>query len=54
VRAETVGMIGLSTLSFVDPVREVTIYATWREQDKNPAVPLFLDSIDQARREYAS
>jgi len=54
VRAETVGMIGLSTLSFVDPVPEVTIYATWREQDKNPAVPLFLDSIDQARREYAS
>ena len=54
VRAETVGMIGLSTLSFVDPVPEVTIYATWREQDNNPAVPLFLDSIDQARREYAS
>jgi DNA-binding transcriptional LysR family regulator len=54
VRAETVGMIGLSTLSFVDPVPEVTIYATWREQDNNPAVPLFLDSIDQAQREYAS
>jgi hypothetical protein len=31
----------------------VTIYATWREQDNNPAVPLFLDSIDQAQREYA-
>ena len=54
VRAETAGMIGLATLSFVDPVPEVTIYATWREQDTNPAVPLFLDTIDQARPEYAS
>jgi DNA-binding transcriptional LysR family regulator len=53
VRAETVGMIGLTTLSFIDPVPEVTIYATWREQDANPAVPLFLDAIDQARPEYA-
>ena len=54
VRAETVGMIGLATLSFVDPVPEVTIYATWREQETNPAVPLFLDTIDQARPEHAS
>ena len=53
VRAETVGMIGLATLSFIDPVPEVTIYATWRDQDANPAVPLFLDAIDQARPEYA-
>jgi DNA-binding transcriptional LysR family regulator len=53
VRAETVGMIGLATLSFIDPVPEVTIYATWREQDANPAVPLFLDAIDHARPEYA-
>jgi DNA-binding transcriptional LysR family regulator len=53
VRAETVGMIGLATLSFIDPVPEVTIYATWREQDANPAVPLFLDAIDKARPEYA-
>jgi DNA-binding transcriptional LysR family regulator len=53
VRAETVGMIGLATLSFIDPVPEVTIYATWRAQDANPAVPLFLDAIDQARPEYA-
>jgi len=54
VRAETVGMIGLATLSFVDPVPEVTIYATWREQETNPAVPLFLDTIDQARPEHAA
>ena len=54
VRAETVGMIGLATLSFVDPVPEVTIYATWREQETNPAVPLFLDTIDQARPVHAS
>jgi DNA-binding transcriptional LysR family regulator len=53
VRAESVGTIGLATLSFVDPVPEVTIYATWRERDANPAVPLFLDTIDQARPEYA-
>jgi DNA-binding transcriptional LysR family regulator len=53
VRAETVGMIGLATLSFTDPVPAVTIYATWRAQDVNPAVPLFLDAIDQARPEYA-
>ena len=54
VRAETVGMIWLATLSFVDPVPEVTIYATWREQETNPAVPLFLDTIDQARPVHAS
>jgi DNA-binding transcriptional LysR family regulator len=53
VRAETVGLIGLTALSLVGPVPEVTIYATWREQNANPAVPLFLDTIDQARREYA-
>jgi DNA-binding transcriptional LysR family regulator len=49
VRAESVGMIGLASLSFVDPVPEVTIYATWHERDENPAVPLFLDAIDQIR-----
>jgi DNA-binding transcriptional LysR family regulator len=54
VRAETMGMIGLATLSFVDPVPEVTIYATWREQETNPALPLFLDTIDQARPEHAA
>lgn len=54
VRAETVGMIGLATLSFVDPVPEVTIYATWREQETNPAVPLFLDTIDQVRPGHAA
>lgn len=48
VRAESVGMIGLSTLSFVDPVPEVTVYATWREPDHNPAVPLFLDAMERA------
>lgn len=53
VRAETVSMIGLATLSFIDPVPEVTIYATWRGQAVNPAVPLFLDAIDQARHEQA-
>ena len=53
VRAETAGTMGLAALSLVDPVPEVTIYATWREQDTNPAVPLFLDTIDQARPEYA-
>jgi DNA-binding transcriptional LysR family regulator len=52
VRAQTVGVLGLATLSLVDPVPEVTIYATWREQDANPAVPLFLDAIDQALPEY--
>jgi DNA-binding transcriptional LysR family regulator len=53
VRAETVDMMGLATLSFGDPVPGVTIYATWREQDANPAVPPFLDAIDRARPEYA-
>ena len=53
VRAESVNMVGLSTLSFVDPVPEVTVYATWREQDPNPAVPLFLDAMEEARTEYA-
>jgi DNA-binding transcriptional LysR family regulator len=53
VRAETVTMIGLATLSFVDPVPEVTVYATWREQDSNPAVPLFLSAVEEVRTEYA-
>ena len=48
VRAQSAGAMGLAALSFVDPVPEVTIYATWREQDANPAVPLFLDAVDQA------
>ncbi len=49
VRAETVRMIGLSTLSFVDPVPEVIVYATWRDQDANPAVPLFLSTVEEVR-----
>jgi hypothetical protein len=53
VRAETVTMIGLATLSFVDPVPEVTVYATWREQDSNPAVPLFLSAVEEVRTGYA-
>ena len=53
VRAETAGLIGLTALALADPVPEVTIYATWREGDANPAVPLFLDVIDQARPRYA-
>jgi DNA-binding transcriptional LysR family regulator len=53
VRAETVRMIGLATLSFVDPVPEVTVYATWREQDANPAVPLFLSTVEETRADRA-
>lgn len=53
VRAESVNMAGLCTLSFADPVPEVTVYATWREEDSNHAVPLFLDAMEQARPEYA-
>jgi DNA-binding transcriptional LysR family regulator len=53
VRAETVAMIGLSTLSFVDPVPEVTVYATWREQNSNPAVPLFLSAVEEVHAGYA-
>lgn len=49
VRAEAVGVTGLSTLSLPDPVPEVTVYATWREQDSNPAVPLFLSAVEEAR-----
>jgi DNA-binding transcriptional LysR family regulator len=49
VRAETVRVIGLATLSFVDPVPEVTVYATWRDQDANPAVPLFLSTVEETR-----
>jgi DNA-binding transcriptional LysR family regulator len=54
VRAESVSMAGLSTLSFVDPVPEVTVYATWRDSDANPAVPLFLDAMEEARPEYVA
>ena len=53
VRGETVRMIGLSTLSFVDPVPEVTVYATWRDQDANPAVPLFLSTVEEVRETCA-
>jgi DNA-binding transcriptional LysR family regulator len=53
VRAETVTMIGLSTLAFADPAPQVTVYATWREQDSNPAVPLFLSAVDEVRAGHA-
>jgi len=56
VRAEAVSMAGISTLSFVDTVPEVTVYATWRDADSNPAIPLFLDAMQeaaQARAEHA-
>lgn len=49
VRAQTVQMIGLSTVSFVDPVPEVTVYATWRDNEFNPTVPLFLSAMDEVR-----
>jgi DNA-binding transcriptional LysR family regulator len=52
VRAESVNMIGLSTLFFIDPIPEVTVYAVWRERDPNPAVPLLLDIMDEVRPEY--
>lgn len=53
VRAEAVSSIGLSTLSVVDPVPEVTVYATWPEQDSNPAVPLFLSAMEELRSGHA-
>jgi hypothetical protein len=34
-------------------VPEVTVYATWREQDSNPAVPLFLSAVEEVRTGYA-
>jgi DNA-binding transcriptional LysR family regulator len=52
-RAESVSPMGLSTLSFVDPVPAVTVYATWREHDANPAVPLFLSAVEEVRAQYA-
>jgi DNA-binding transcriptional LysR family regulator len=52
-RAESVALAGLSTLSFVDPVPQVTVYAIWRDQGLNPAVPLFLSAMEEARPEYA-
>lgn len=51
VRAESVSSPGLATLSFVDPVPQVTVHAIWRDQDLNPAVPLFLNTMEEARPE---
>jgi DNA-binding transcriptional LysR family regulator len=54
IRAETLTMLGLATLSCVDPVPEVTVYATWREEeDANPAVPLFLSTVEEVCAGYA-
>ena len=52
-RAESVSSAGLTTLRFVDPVPQVTVHAIWPERDRNPAVPLFLDALDEARPHYA-
>ena len=52
-RAECVAATGIATLSIVDPVPEVTVYAVWRDEDRNPALPMFLDTLDDARAEYA-
>ncbi|WP_170323681.1 LysR family transcriptional regulator [Cryptosporangium phraense] len=48
-RAESVAVTGLSTLSFVDPVPQVTVHAIWRDDNPNPAVSLFLELLDLAR-----
>ncbi|HEY3713843.1 MAG TPA: LysR family transcriptional regulator [Jatrophihabitantaceae bacterium] len=53
-RAESVQATGLATLSLIDPVPQVTVHAIWRDQDPNPAVPLFLDLLDEAGPEYVS
>ena len=52
-RAESVASAGLSVLSFVDPVPQVTVHAIWPDQDLNPAVSLLLDTLEEARPEYA-
>jgi DNA-binding transcriptional LysR family regulator len=52
-RAESVASAGLATLSIADPVPQVTVHAVWREPSANPAVPVFLDTLDEARPEYA-
>jgi DNA-binding transcriptional LysR family regulator len=52
-RAESVSLAGLATLRFVDPVPQVTVHAIWPGQGGNPAVPLFLDTLDEARPDYA-
>jgi DNA-binding transcriptional LysR family regulator len=54
VRAETLGQLGLATLTFTDPVPEVTIYATWRGRHASPVVPLFLDAMGEAQPGYAA
>ena len=43
---------GLETLWFADQEPRVTIYATWRRPDRNPAVPIFLGILEEARSQY--
>jgi DNA-binding transcriptional LysR family regulator len=52
VRAESVTAPGLAALWFAEQEPRVTIYAIWRQPDLNPAVPLFLDVLEEARSEY--
>jgi DNA-binding transcriptional LysR family regulator len=47
VRAESVTMMGFATLPLVDPVPEVTVYATWGAHDANPALPLLLSAVEE-------
>lgn len=52
-RAESVVSPGLAMLPLIDPVPQVTVHAVWREPAANPVVPLFLDTLDEARPQYA-
>jgi len=53
-RADSLAANGLSIVSFLDPDPQVTVHAVWRDQDPNPAVPVFLDLLDDARPTYVS
>lgn len=46
-RAASIASPEIATLSLVDPVPQVTVHAVWRDDDVNPALPIFLEAMDE-------
>ena len=53
-RAEAVASAGVSTVPLIDPVPQVTVHAVWRDEEVNPAVPIFLDALQEAEPRYST
>jgi DNA-binding transcriptional LysR family regulator len=52
-RAESVASAGVTAVPLIDPVPQVTVHAVWRDEHRNPAVPIFLDALREAEPRYS-